>query len=227
VLMSVAGTCEAPLDRMSFVTGVITGLGEERVAYTSRDDVAAAAAGILLRQGHAGAISNATGPVAVTGAGRAALLLLTMWHAIKKRSQMATLTIRNIDAEDGSRSAVDPERSRGGRSRAAGAEPGRGDPPALCAARRVDLELPCAKAGGIRRWPQRQCSPRILPAVFCRSKRERSRAILGSCSHAGRPANRWRLNALIAATAPATGARHRDGRYCLVCRLRPFGDRSV
>src|SRR5207244_3906744 len=37
---------------------------------------------------------------------------------------------------DGSRGAVDPERSRGGRSRPAGAEPGRGDPPALCAARR-------------------------------------------------------------------------------------------
>src|SRR5208282_2099766 len=37
---------------------------------------------------------------------------------------------------DGSRGADDPERSRGRRSRSAGAEPGRGDPPAFCAARR-------------------------------------------------------------------------------------------
>jgi NAD(P)H dehydrogenase (quinone) len=60
--------------QMSLGMGMLTGLGEERVAYVSRDDVAAAAAGILLGEGHAGAIYNATGPVVVSGAERAALV---------------------------------------------------------------------------------------------------------------------------------------------------------
>jgi NAD(P)H dehydrogenase (quinone) len=64
----------AQVARMSLGAGVLTGLGESRVAFASRDDIAAAAAGILLSEGHAGAIYNATGPGAVTGAGRAALL---------------------------------------------------------------------------------------------------------------------------------------------------------
>jgi NAD(P)H dehydrogenase (quinone) len=55
-------------------TGVLLGLGESRVAFVSRDDVAAAAAGILVGDGHAGAIYNATGPAAVSGAERAAAL---------------------------------------------------------------------------------------------------------------------------------------------------------
>lgn len=59
---------------MSVGRGVLAGLGEERVAYVSRDDVAAAAAGILLSEGHAGAIYNATGPAVVTGAERAAIV---------------------------------------------------------------------------------------------------------------------------------------------------------
>ncbi len=53
-------------------SGLLPGLGENRVAFVSRDDVAAAAAGILLGEGHVGAIYNATGPVALTGAQRAA-----------------------------------------------------------------------------------------------------------------------------------------------------------
>ncbi|MGH8447468.1 MAG: SDR family NAD(P)-dependent oxidoreductase, partial [Solimonas sp.] len=59
---------------MSLGAGVLTGLGENRVAFVSRDDVAAAAAGILLGEGHAGAIYSATGPAVVSGAERAALL---------------------------------------------------------------------------------------------------------------------------------------------------------
>jgi NAD(P)H dehydrogenase (quinone) len=59
---------------MSLGTGILPALGENRVAFVSRDDVAAAAAGILLGDGHAGAIYNATGPSAVTGAERAALM---------------------------------------------------------------------------------------------------------------------------------------------------------
>ena len=54
--------------------GAITELGEGRVALVSRDDVAGAAAGILVGQNHLGAIYNATGPVALSGAERAAMI---------------------------------------------------------------------------------------------------------------------------------------------------------
>src|SRR6266853_372241 len=49
--------------------GVLTGLAENRAAFVARDDVAAAAAGILIGDGHAGAIYNATGPERLSGAG--------------------------------------------------------------------------------------------------------------------------------------------------------------
>src|ERR1700733_4467583 len=54
--------------------GSLTGLAENRAAFVARDDVAAAAAGILLGDGHAGAIYNATGPERLSGADRAALI---------------------------------------------------------------------------------------------------------------------------------------------------------
>src|SRR5258707_4219670 len=54
--------------------GVLTGLAENRAAFVARDDVAAAAAGILIGDGHAGAIYNATGPERLSGAGRAGLI---------------------------------------------------------------------------------------------------------------------------------------------------------
>src|SRR5258705_1604444 len=54
--------------------GVLTGLAENRTAFVARDDVAAAAAGILIGDGHAGAIYNATGPVRLSGAERAAVI---------------------------------------------------------------------------------------------------------------------------------------------------------
>jgi NAD(P)H dehydrogenase (quinone) len=54
--------------------GVLTGLAENRVAFIARGDVAAAAAGILIGDGHAGAIYNATGPERLSGAERAALI---------------------------------------------------------------------------------------------------------------------------------------------------------
>ncbi|GFM82594.1 hypothetical protein PSCICN_32860 [Pseudomonas cichorii] len=60
--------------KMSLDSGVLAGLGDERVAFVSRDDVAAAAAGALLGEGHAGAIYNLTGPAAVTGPERAAIV---------------------------------------------------------------------------------------------------------------------------------------------------------
>ena len=58
----------------SLGTGVLTGLAENRVGFVARDDVAAAAAGILIGDGHAGAIYNATGPERLSGAERAALI---------------------------------------------------------------------------------------------------------------------------------------------------------
>jgi NAD(P)H dehydrogenase (quinone) len=54
--------------------GVLTGLAENRAAFVARDDVAAAAAGILVGDGHAGAIYNATGPERLSGAERAAVI---------------------------------------------------------------------------------------------------------------------------------------------------------
>jgi NAD(P)H dehydrogenase (quinone) len=54
--------------------GVLTGLAENRVGFVARGDVAAAAAGILMGDGHAGAIYNATGPERLSGAERAALI---------------------------------------------------------------------------------------------------------------------------------------------------------
>lgn len=54
--------------------GVLTGLAENRVAFVARGDVAAAAAGILIGDDHAGAIYNATGPERLSGAERAALI---------------------------------------------------------------------------------------------------------------------------------------------------------
>jgi NAD(P)H dehydrogenase (quinone) len=60
--------------RMSLGQGVLAGLGDERVSYVSRDDLAAAAAGALLGHDHEGAIYTATGPAAVTGPERAAIV---------------------------------------------------------------------------------------------------------------------------------------------------------
>jgi NAD(P)H dehydrogenase (quinone) len=54
--------------------GVLAGLAENRAAFVARDDVAAAAAGILIGEGHAGAIYNATGPERLSGAERAAII---------------------------------------------------------------------------------------------------------------------------------------------------------
>jgi len=59
------------LAQASLRQGVLTGLAENRAAVVARDDVAAAAAGILIGDGHAGAIYNATGPERLSGAERA------------------------------------------------------------------------------------------------------------------------------------------------------------
>lgn len=60
--------------QMSAQQGALTGIAENRVAFISRDDIAAAAAGVLIGEGHAGAIYNATGSRTYTGAERAAVI---------------------------------------------------------------------------------------------------------------------------------------------------------
>jgi hypothetical protein len=62
------------LAQASVNQGVLTGLAENRAASVARDDVAAAAAGILIGDGHAGAIYNATGPERLSGAERAGVI---------------------------------------------------------------------------------------------------------------------------------------------------------
>jgi NAD(P)H dehydrogenase (quinone) len=54
--------------------GRLAELGENRIGFVSRDDVAAAAAEILVGAGHSGAIYNATGPEALSVADRVALI---------------------------------------------------------------------------------------------------------------------------------------------------------
>src|SRR5476651_313189 len=54
--------------------GGLAGLAENRAGFVARADVAAAAAGILIGDGHAGAIYNATGPERLSGAERAGLI---------------------------------------------------------------------------------------------------------------------------------------------------------
>jgi NAD(P)H dehydrogenase (quinone) len=56
--------------RMSFDRGALPGIAENKVAFVSRDDVAAAAAAALTTDGHAGAIYNLTGPESLSGAER-------------------------------------------------------------------------------------------------------------------------------------------------------------
>lgn len=60
--------------KMSQGQGVLAGLGDERVSYVSRDDVAAAAAGAMLGHDHEGVIYTASGPAAVSGSERAAIV---------------------------------------------------------------------------------------------------------------------------------------------------------
>ena len=62
------------LAQASLGQGVMAGLAENRAGFVARADVAAAAAGILLGDGHVGAIYNATGPERLSGAERAALI---------------------------------------------------------------------------------------------------------------------------------------------------------
>ena len=59
---------------MAAALGHLPGLAENRVAFVSREDVAAACAGALVGEGHVGATYNLSGPDLISGAERAALV---------------------------------------------------------------------------------------------------------------------------------------------------------
>jgi NAD(P)H dehydrogenase (quinone) len=60
--------------RQSLAIGVHAGLADTPVSFVARDDLAAAAAGLLATGGHAGAIYQGTGPATFTGTERAAAI---------------------------------------------------------------------------------------------------------------------------------------------------------
>lgn len=57
--------------QMALGAGVLTGLAENKVAFVSREDVAACLAGALVTEDHVGAIYNLTGSVSISGNERA------------------------------------------------------------------------------------------------------------------------------------------------------------
>lgn len=75
-ILRMAYYAEAFIDevRMSLPGGVHAATSNTPVNFVARDDVAAAAAGILVGEGHHGAIYQATGPSALDGVARAALV---------------------------------------------------------------------------------------------------------------------------------------------------------
>lgn len=60
--------------KASLAHGAITSLAENRVAFVSRNDIAAAIAGLLVGEGNEGAIYNLTGPRSLTGAARTTII---------------------------------------------------------------------------------------------------------------------------------------------------------
>lgn len=60
--------------RMSLSLGAHTATSNTPVNFVARDDVAAAAVGVLIGEGHHGAIYHATGPTSLDGAARAELV---------------------------------------------------------------------------------------------------------------------------------------------------------
>jgi NAD(P)H dehydrogenase (quinone) len=75
-IVRMAYYAEAFIDevRMSLARGAHAAISNTPVNFVARDDVAAAAAGVLVGEGHHGAIYQATGPASFDGAARAALV---------------------------------------------------------------------------------------------------------------------------------------------------------
>ncbi|MDW8845042.1 SDR family oxidoreductase [Erwinia sp. MMLR14_017] len=80
--------------QMSLNQDSLAGLGQEKVAYVSREDVAAAAAAALLSEGHGGAIYNLTGPEIISGEQRARLVS----ELLGKTIQYASVTAGQLQA---------------------------------------------------------------------------------------------------------------------------------
>ncbi|GLU35759.1 NAD(P)H-binding protein [Trinickia caryophylli] len=60
--------------QMLMASGALIGLGEESVGYVAREDLASAAAAVLVSGSHAGAIYEITGPERLAGAEKAAIV---------------------------------------------------------------------------------------------------------------------------------------------------------
>jgi len=75
-ILRMAFYAESFLDRakMSLARGVYASTSSAPVSFIARDDVAAAAAGLIATEGHHGAIYNATGPETLDGPARAAVV---------------------------------------------------------------------------------------------------------------------------------------------------------
>jgi len=75
-ILRMAFFAESFLDRakMTLAQGVYASSSSAPVNFVARDDVAAAAAGLIATEGHHGAIYNATGPETFDGAARAAVV---------------------------------------------------------------------------------------------------------------------------------------------------------
>ena len=80
---------------MALSSGVLTGFTENKVSFVSRDDLAAAAAGILSGEGHNGAIYAGTGPKALTGAERVEILS----KAIGSPLSYVTVSVRELQEQ--------------------------------------------------------------------------------------------------------------------------------
>lgn len=80
--------------QMSLEQGALTGITENNVSFVARDDLAAAAAGLLAGEGHDGAIYTGTGPESLTGAERAEAIA----QASGKSFEYATIPAETLQA---------------------------------------------------------------------------------------------------------------------------------
>jgi NAD(P)H dehydrogenase (quinone) len=102
-ILRMAFYAESFLDRakLSLAQGVFASSSSAPVNFVARDDVAAAAAGLIATEGHHGAIYNATGPETFDGAGRAAVVAQVTgkpfaFVQVPLEQILATLKARNL-----------------------------------------------------------------------------------------------------------------------------------
>ena len=102
-ILRMAFYAESFLDRakLSLAQGVFASSSSAPVNFIARNDVAAAAAGLIATEGHHGAIYNATGPETLDGAGRAAVVAQVTgkpfaFVQVPLEQILATLKARNL-----------------------------------------------------------------------------------------------------------------------------------